>query len=118
MATKKQQRRKHRRAVGRGRLYDGYEPRQRDEGEQPKRREPRGRGEPPRPSYRRSVRRAAMFAGLLFVVIYLVPLGGEQAPVAAAAIQALFFFVFLIPFGYFMDGFVHNRWVKRQQRQQ
>jgi hypothetical protein len=23
--------------------------------------------------------------------------------------------VFMVPFGYLMDGFIYNRWVKRQQ---
>jgi hypothetical protein len=116
MATKKQQRRKRRRAAGRGRLYEGYEPKQADEHERPSRREPRGRGAPPRPSYQRAIKRAGLFAGLLFLVIQFVPLGGTQPTIAAAAIQALFFFVFLVPFGYFMDGFVYNRWAKRQQQ--
>lgn len=116
MATKKQQRRKQRRAVGKGRLYDGYEPRPRDEKDGQSRKQPRLRGEPPRPSYRRSIKRAAMFAGLLFIVIQFVPLGGKTPPLAGALVQALFFFVFLIPFGYFMDGFVYNRWAKRQRQ--
>ncbi|MDX6535222.1 MAG: hypothetical protein QOF68_2966 [Gaiellales bacterium] len=116
MATKKQQRRKRRRATGKGRLYDGYEPKAADEREKPTRREPRGRGAPPPPSYRRSIKRAGLFAAMLFAVIQFVPLGGTTPSLAASAIQALFFFVFLVPFGYFMDGFVYNRWVKRQQR--
>jgi hypothetical protein len=116
MATKKQQRRKYRRAQGRGRLYDGYESKPADEREKPARREPRRLGEPPKPSYKRSIRRAAMFAVLLFFVVQLVPFGGETPTLAASAIQSLFFFVFLVPFGYFMDGFIHNRWVKRQQQ--
>jgi hypothetical protein len=116
MATKKQQRRKRRRATGKGRLYDGYEPKQSDDRERPSRRETRGRGAPPRPTYRRAARRAALFSAMLFGVIQFVPLGGTKPSLAGSAIQALFFFVFLVPFGYFMDGFVYNRWAKRQQQ--
>jgi anti-sigma factor RsiW len=116
MATKKQQRRRRRRATGKGRLYDGYAPKPSDERERPKAREPRGRGVPPKPTYLRSIKRAALFAGMLFAVIQFVPLGGTTPSLAGSAIQALFFFVFLVPFGYFMDGFVYNRFVKRQQR--
>jgi hypothetical protein len=116
VATKKQQRRKYRRALGRGRLYDGYEPRPGDEPKQ-QRREPRPRGarEPARPTWKRSLRRAALFAAGLFLFVTVVPLGGTKTSTAAAAVQAASFFVFLVPFGYLMDGFIYNRWLKRQQ---
>jgi hypothetical protein len=115
MATKKQQRRKRRRAAGKGRLYDGYEAKVSEQRDRPERRQPRGRGEPARPTYRRAAKRAALFAVMLFLVVQFVPLGGSKPTAAGAAIQAAFFFVFLVPFGYFMDGFVYNRWLKRQQ---
>ena len=116
MATKKQQRRKYRRSLGRGRLYDGYEPKQTED--RPERRsEPRRRGyrEPARPTWIRSARRAGLFAIGLFLFVTVVPLGGKKTDTAAAAIQAASFFVFLVPFGYLMDAFLYNRWLKRQQ---
>jgi hypothetical protein len=116
MATKKQQRRKYRRAQGRGRVYDDYEPKQHDD-RLPARRESRPRGfrEPARPTWGRSLRRAALFAVGLFLFVTVVPLGGTKTDTAAAAIQSASFFVFLVPFGYLMDGFIYNRWLKRQQ---
>jgi hypothetical protein len=116
MATKKQQRRKYRRAQGRGRLYEGYEPKQSDD-RPSERRQPRQRGfrEPARPTWGRSLRRAALFAVGLFLFVTVVPLGGEKTDTLAAAVQSASFFVFLVPFGYLMDGFIYNRWLKRQQ---
>ncbi len=115
MATKKQQRRKYRRAQGRGRLYDGYEPKQAED--RPARRSesrPRGAREPARPTWTRSLRRAGIFAVGLFLFVAIVPLGGKKTDAAVAAFQAASFFVFLVPFGYLMDSFIYNRWLKRQ----
>jgi hypothetical protein len=116
VATKKQQRRKYRRAQGRGRLYEGYEPSPGDDDKPQRSKErPRGMREPARPTWTRSLRRAALFASGLFLFVTLVPLGGSKTTTAAAALQAASFFVFMVPFGYLMDGFIYNRWVKRQQ---
>jgi hypothetical protein len=118
MATKKQQRRKYQRAQGRGRLYEGYEP-QPGSDDSPNRKQerslPRGARVPARPTWMRSLKRAALFAGGLFLVTQVVPLGGTKNTLAASAVQAASFFVFLVPFGYLMDAFMYNRWLKRQQ---
>jgi hypothetical protein len=117
MATKKQQRRRYQRAQGRGRLYDDYEPKPGSDAKPERsapRRSARARGEPPRPTWRRSVRRAALFAAGLFVFTQFIPFGSRTSP-AAAAIQAAAFFIFLTPFGFLMDGFLYNRWLKRQR---
>jgi hypothetical protein len=113
MATKKQQRRRYQRAQGRGRLYDDGD--EAGSGERRRETRPRGRGEPPRPTWRRAFRRAGLFALGLFVFVQLIPFGGTKIGPGAAAIQAASFFVFLVPFGYLMDGFLYNRWLKRQQ---
>ena len=117
MATKKQQRRKYRRAVGRGRMHDGYEPRGGDDGPKQERvrERRRGRGEPARPTWLRAVRRAGLFALGLFVFVQLIPIGGTTLQAPTAAVQAASFFVFLVPFGYLMDAFLYNRWLKKQQ---
>ncbi|HET6847734.1 MAG TPA: hypothetical protein VFH74_02675 [Gaiellales bacterium] len=115
MATKKQQRRKYRRAQGRGRLYDDYEPKPADD--RPARRadsRPRAAREPARPTWKRSFRRAAVFAAGLFLFVTVIPIGGKKTDTAAAALQAASFLVFLVPFGYLMDSFIYNRWLKRQ----
>jgi len=118
MATKKQQRRKYQRAQGRGRLYEGYEP-QPGSDDSPKRKPerslPRGARVPARPTWMRSLKRGALFAGGLFLVTQVVPLGGTKTTLAGSAVQAASFFVFLVPFGYLMDAFMYNRWLKRQQ---
>ncbi len=114
MATKKQQRRRYQRAQGRGRLYDDYEPRA-GEASTPERKTPRRRGEPPRPTWRRSVKRAAVFAVGLFLFTQIFPFGGTRPSPLGAAVQAVSFFIFLTPFGYLMDGFLYNRWLKRQR---
>jgi hypothetical protein len=117
MATKKQQRRKYQRALGRGKLHDGYEPRGGEDGPKPERprERRRGRGEPARPTWMRSTKRAGIFALGLFAFVQLIPIGGSTLPPASAALQAASFFVFLVPFGYLMDAFLYNRWLKRQQ---
>jgi hypothetical protein len=111
VATKKQQRRKYQRSLGRGRLYDGYEPKE-TEGRPERRSEPRRRGprEPARPTWTRSARRAGIFAIGLFLFMTVL----QKADTAVAAVQAGSFFVFLVPFGYLMDSFIFNRWLKRQ----
>jgi hypothetical protein len=116
VATKKQQRRKYRRAQGRGRVYDGYEPKQQDDKPAERRQSrPRGVREPARPTWSRSLRRAGLFAVGLFLFVTVIPLGGTKTDTVAAAVQSASFFVFLVPFGYLMDGFLYNRWLKRQQ---
>src|SRR5262245_37001170 len=120
MATKKQQRRKYQRALGRGRLHEGYEPRGGEDGPREERvRERRGsRGggrTPPRPTWLRAVRRAGLFSLGLFVFVQLIPIGGSTLQLPSAALQAVSFFVFLVPFGFLMDTFLYNRWLKRQQ---
>ncbi len=114
MATKKQQRRRYQRAQGRGRLYDEGEPKPESE-PKPERQAPRRRGEPQPPTWRRSIKRAAIFSLGLFAFTLAVPFGGSQPTAIAAALQAAAFFVFLMPFGYLMDGFLYNRWLKRQR---
>jgi hypothetical protein len=114
MATKKQQRRRYQRAQGRGRLYDDYEPKPESE-PKPERTAPRRRGEPSPPTWRRSVKRAAIFAVGLFVLTQAVSFGGPRATPAGAGFQAVAVFFFLTPFGYLMDGFLYNRWLKRQR---
>ena len=122
VATKKQQRRKYQRAVGRGRLHDGYVPREAEAGDE----EPKPAGKPVTlgarevqpPSYLRAAKRALLMAGIVFVALMLLPIGGGDISPATAALQAAVFFAWLTPFGYFMDAFLYRRAVKRQQRQE
>ena len=118
MATRKQQRRKYQRAQGRGRLHEGYEPAGPSEDKRKPASKPQGRvrgmRQPARPTWARAARRGAIFAAGLFLFVLLAPFGGTKPTTAQAAFQAGSFFVFLVPFGYLMDGFIYNRWLKRQ----
>jgi hypothetical protein len=122
VATKKQQRRKYQRAVGRGRLHDGYVPRESEDPEEERRPSTKpvmlGAREVQPPSYLRAAKRALVMAGIVFVALMLLPLGGDDISPATAALQAAVFFAWLTPFGYFMDAFLYRRAVKRQQRQE
>jgi len=119
MATKKQQRRKYQRARAHARAYDGAEAGDAADAKETKSKskpQPRARGmrQPQRPTWTRSARRAALFAVGLFLFVLIAPFSNTKPTVAQAAFQAASFFVFLVPFGYLMDGFVYNRWLKRQ----
>ena len=118
MATKKQQRRKYQRARAHARLHEDDESAEpRDDTKEKRKPAPKARGsrQPARPTWTRSARRAAIFAAGLFLFVLLAPFGGHKPTPVAAAFQALMFFVFLVPFGYLTDGFIYNRWLKRQQ---
>ena len=123
MATKKQQRRKYQRAVGRGRLHEGYEPKPGEE--TPAKDRDRaseakpvmvGAREVKPPSYLRSAKRAAVMAVALFAAIQFIPLSSETPSPGAAALQAAVFFCWLTPFGYFLDLFLYRRALKRQRQ--
>ena len=43
----------------------------------------------------------------------VLPLGGNPTP-AQSLLQAGLFFIWLVPFGYMMDRFLYNRWLKQQ----
>ena len=116
MATKKQQRRKYLRAREHARRPPVEEGGEAKPERAPKAARTRGgRKVPQPPSWTRSARRAALFAAGVFLFVQIVPIGGKLTP-AQAAIQAAIFFVWLIPFGYVMDGFLFRRWLKNNQR--
>lgn len=114
MATKKQQQRKYQRAREHAR-------RERAEGDEPRpERKPtkssksgRGGRTPQPANLMRAAKRAALFAIGIFLAVQVVPIFGKLSP-AAAAVQAGIFFLWLVPFGYVMDGFLYRRWVKNQ----
>ena len=63
------------------------------------------------PSWRKTLRRAAMFAPIMFVILYLLkPEGGTPATVA---FQVVLLMVFFIPFSYFMDSLMFRMAQKR-----
>jgi hypothetical protein len=61
----------------------------------------RGRKVDP-PSWRRTLRRAAIFAPLIFIILYL--LRAKDATTASVLLSVLMLMAFFIPFSYFMDS--------------
>ncbi|MGZ4430716.1 MAG: hypothetical protein ACXVYV_03615, partial [Gaiellales bacterium] len=109
---------KYRRAVGRGRLYEGQEPKQPEGKPRGASRSPRRRGEPPRPSYRRSLKLAAVFSAIMWGLVQVVPLGGKPPTAGGALFLAAIFLLWQAPFLYMIDTFKYRRWLKEQQGQQ
>ena len=74
-----------------------------------------GRGRGPRkidpPSWQKVFRRAAIFAPIMLVVIYL--LRPKGASVASIALQLAVLLLFFLPFSYFMDSFMYRNYRKR-----
>ena len=76
-------------------------------------RDRRGR-EVPKPSLGRVLRRTAIFAPLILVVVWLT--SGEGASTAAKVYSAVTLIAFFIPFSYLVDVVMYRVLSKRQQR--
>jgi hypothetical protein len=63
------------------------------------------------PSWRRTLRRAAIFAPLMFVIVYF--LRAKDATTASVLLQVIMLLAFFIPFSYFMDSFMFRLAQKR-----
>ena len=73
----------------------------------------RGRTVDP-PSWRRTLRRAAIFSPLMFVILYLLkPKGSTPASVVFSVALLM---VFFIPFSYFMDSLMFRLAQKRAEK--
>jgi hypothetical protein len=70
----------------------------------------RGRKVDP-PSWRRTLRRAAIFAPLMFVIVYF--LRAKDATTVSVLLQVIMLLAFFIPFSYFMDSFMFRLAQKR-----
>jgi hypothetical protein len=115
MATRKQQKRRHQRTVGRGRVYGGAAE---DGQEQARTRtdrkgRPSGREAPHPPSWRRTGRRALAFAVVFLVITQFVPIGHMSN--AARAGFAVYIFLMMWLAGMMTDGFIWRRYAKKQQ---
>jgi hypothetical protein len=65
----------------------------------------RGRTVDP-PSWRRTLRRAAIFSPLMFVILYL--LRPKDSTVSSVLFSVALLMVFFIPFSYFMDSLMYR----------
>jgi hypothetical protein len=63
------------------------------------------------PSWRRVYRRAAIFAPVMVVVVYLLKPKG--ATPASVAVQVIVLLVFFLPFSYMMDSLMYRAYRKR-----
>ena len=78
-------------------------------------RQPVGRGGRPvqKPSFQRVIKRTAIFAPLLFVVIWIT---GPQLTVTQKVAQTALLLAFFIPFSYLVDVLVYRALLRRQER--
>ena len=65
------------------------------------------------PSWRRSIRRAALFGPVLIVAMMLL---NKNQPVVQQIFPAVFLIAFFIPFSYFTDSFTYRMFQKRLAR--
>jgi hypothetical protein len=73
----------------------------------------RGRGRVAQPpSWRRVGKRAAIFAPLMFVTVYVI--GGTKLTLTGKIFQTAVLLLFFIPFSYAMDSMQYRSYLKRQ----
>jgi len=70
--------------------------------------------EPQAPSWRRTLKRALVFAPIMFVVVYLV--SGDQ-PLGGKILQTVLILAIFVPFSYFLDGVLWRSYQRRIARQ-
>jgi hypothetical protein len=71
----------------------------------------RGRRAPQPPSWRRVLKRGAIFAPLFIATVLLI--GGKHMRTSAAIFQAVILLVFFVPFSYFLDSMVWRSYQKK-----
>jgi hypothetical protein len=71
----------------------------------------RGRGAPQPPTWRKVLKRGALFAPIFLATVLL--LGGGRLTFAGAVVQTIFLLAVFVPFSYFMDRLV---WRSQQKR--
>ena len=86
-------------------------PRKPQQGKPPARSTGRRTVEPP--SWRRSIRRAALFGPILIVAMVLL---NRNQPFVQQVFPAVFLIAFFIPFSYFTDSFAYRLFQKRLNR--
>ena len=67
---------------------------------------------PSPPSWRRVGKRAAIFAPIMFVTVYVI--GGTKMTLTNKLIQTAVLLLFFIPFSYAMDSIQYRQYLKRQ----
>ena len=92
------------------------EPRQRKPAAKGKQQPPprRGAREIQPPSWRRVLKRGAIFAPLMYVFLYLVSRNDANMGPAQLVAQTALLLVVFLPFSYLMDTFTYRLWKRRQ----
>jgi hypothetical protein len=72
---------------------------------------PRGRRQPPQPSWRRAFKRG----GMLGVVVLVLFSFGAKGHIARVIPLALIYTLLFVPFTFYIDRFAYRRWEARQQ---
>ncbi len=67
---------------------------------------------PPPPSWRRVGKRAAIFAPLMFVTVYII--GGAKLTLTGKLFQTAVLLLFFVPFSYAMDSIQYRTYLKKQ----
>jgi hypothetical protein len=74
------------------------------------------RGRPvPQPSFRRVLRRTAIFAPLIAIFIYVT--SGDDLTLLGLVFNVVLLLAFFMPFSYMVDVFVYRMVMRRQQRE-
>jgi hypothetical protein len=72
---------------------------------------------PPKPSWRRAVKRASIFGGAIFALFLILgSKSGHHNITSALALGAVYTLLF-IPFTFYVDRFAYNRWQRRTGQQ-
>ena len=66
------------------------------------------------PSWRRALKRGAIFGPIMFVFILFI--GGGNVSLTAKIVNALVLIAIFVPFTYMMDRFIYRQVEKRQRR--
>ena len=69
-----------------------------------------------RPSLGRVLRRAAIFAPVLFLFVYIYPGGDERPGVTSLLLTTATLVAFFIPFSYLVDTMVYRMMIRRYER--
>jgi hypothetical protein len=68
------------------------------------------------PSWRRVLKRAAIFAPLMYVFLYFVTRNDPEMGPQELVLQTAMLLLIFLPFSYLMDSFTYRLWKKRQAK--
>jgi hypothetical protein len=72
---------------------------------------------PPPPSWQRAAKRAVLIGVVIFAFIYIAGSRGGDHSYARAFFTAAIYTLAFIPFQYWLDRFMYNRWQRRAEQQ-